>query len=124
MESVDADTDGQRSGDTHFLSSPGEVFFGYDTLDSPLSADRKVQEYKAKAGRVIEEGEDVPPMGAPGGVSYVLVEMTDSDQSTVGNHPVIRTDRYCLYWSKSAKYYRACSDTIQPIEHFRSAYEL
>jgi hypothetical protein len=113
MEAVDVETNGQRGGDTHFHLGPGEVFLSYETLGSPLSANQKVEEGKAKAIRVIEEGE-VPGGGDASQGVYILVESESRHENT----------RYCLYWSKTVRHHSVCSASIQPIEHFRALYEL
>lgn len=113
MESVDVETNGQRAGGTHFHLGPGEVFLDYETLDSPLSASQKVEEDTAKAIRVIDEGE-VPGSGDISQGVYKFVENESRHENT----------RYCLNWSKAARYHSVCSASVEPIEHFRALYEL
>ena len=113
MESVDAETNGERGGGTHFHIGPGEVFLDYTTLDSPSRATQMVDENRARGIRILAEG---PVQGGHGTVhgGYVLVENESGHENT----------RYCLHWSKGARFHTVCSASTQPIEHFRASYEL
>lgn len=113
VEAVDAETYGERAGDTHFSLGLHELSYSYENFDSAEKSLEKLRERSDLTGAIIEKGDIKNGAGVVIG-SYRLarINSTSTDQE------------FCLLWSKSKRYAKVCSKSIEGIEQFRSEYEL
>ncbi len=112
MESVDAETGGDKGGGTHFHVSSNELFLDYTYFDDAAGANRELDKRTATAKQVIEQGDVSGDAGEIVG-KFVVTETT----STYPN------DRFCVQWSKANRYSQVCSEFRQGLDEFRTVYE-
>jgi hypothetical protein len=113
IEAVDAETQGERAGDTHFTLGLYELFYSYENFDSAEESFEKLRERSELASLVMEKGEIRDAKGTEVG-SYRLTSTNSSPTNQI----------FCLLWSKASRFAKVCSESVEGIEQFRNQYEL
>lgn len=110
IESVDAETNGKKSGDTHFssYSTDAENSYSYSLFESPEKAIEGLNRVEKNSLRVLRKG-----------------ELKDNNGNKVGEKIIISTWKdYQLYWTKGAMYHSVISESLSDIEEIEKACNL
>jgi len=113
IEYVDAETNGKKSGGTHFTLSSDQLFLDYENFDDEAGASAKLNKARSNAKQFIEEGN----VQGDGGVIAGKYSVTE-------NRSRYENDRFCLTWTRVNRYAQVCSASTQAIEEFRTVYDL
>lgn len=103
IESVDAETNGKKSGDTHFYShsSDEEVFYSYENFANREEAqnyfDKKTKQFMFLLRRN---------------------KLIDKNDKEIGEKILFRheSDNYCLYWTNGHRFNSVSSKSLSAIE--------
>ncbi len=111
IESVDAETNGKRFGDTHFSLSFGELFLSYEYFNSNEIANSKYLEKKS-ADKQILKTEDV----------------LDKNEKKVGEKSLAASKgnkkKFCLIWTKNNKLTEVCAESLEALTEFEQTYKI
>lgn len=113
MESVDLQTGGSKAGGTHFHISSDELFLDYTYFEDEATANANLENERANAKAVIEQGDVRGNRGTVTGTYWITEDHTRYEK-----------DRFCLKWTNANRYTAVCSASRQALEEFRAAYDL
>lgn len=102
IEMVDVETQGEKSGDTHFpsFSTDTELFFSYNRFESEETALNHLKETEKRAWRIIRND-----------------EIKDSSGNKIGEKTIIITlNSYELLWTKGLMLNHVIGESLAAIE--------
>jgi hypothetical protein len=113
IESVDADTNGRRSGNTHFYLNSGELFLSYEYFDSDEIADSKYLEKKNADGQVLSTEPIFDKNEKRIGEKMLAVFVSKENDM-----------RFCLFWIKGNKLTKVSAASLEAIKEFERTYKI